>query len=58
MRIDFSILVYSVTHEEYHEAHYPPGATSTTAKGLRWIQQATFFEKKPKRQDAQTKPTK
>jgi hypothetical protein len=60
MKINFSISAFSISHEECHDAHYPPGATSTTAKGFKWRKETTFFEQKePKRQKAtQNKPNK
>jgi hypothetical protein len=60
MKINFSISAFSISHEEYHDAHYPPDATSATAKGFRWQKETTFFEQKePKRQEAtQNKPNK
>jgi hypothetical protein len=63
MKINFSISAFSISHEECHDAHYPPDATSTTAKSFKWQKAATFFEgkgqKKPRQQEAtQNKPTK
>jgi hypothetical protein len=60
MKINFSISAFSISHEECHDANYPPDATSTTAKSFKWQKEATFFEQKePKRQEAtQNKPNK
>jgi len=59
MKINFSISAFSISHEECHDANYPPDATSTTAKSFKWQKEATFFEQKePKQQATQNKPTK
>jgi hypothetical protein len=62
MKINFSISAFSISNEEYHDANYPPDATSTTAKSFKWQKEATFFEQKepkePKRQATQSKPNK